>query len=326
MNIVLGYHEGDLGLALESAKAITAMGINLRHKASVITHPNTSGLGMVVEELKKSFKEVDYIVAQAGFSGWPLGPNQMFLDAAVHCYQTQEPWYFWEPDCVPMKQGWVDDLEAEYMKKPAIIGDMFEGGMATNGKNIYKMIVGSAVYPNNFLDYCPAARSLGEYNMAYRSAGTVPEPWDVRCRHNFLAIGRDTPLIRTYWKSVNYQWKDGKIVFFAECPDAQAVQNVTCPNRFISSQAVVIHGCKDGSLHRMAIAGFPMPSETTEAQEYDIPKYEEKVVVVRRQSKKVGERRQKKKRNLSPEERKRRSDAMKLVVAKKLERKAEDVV
>jgi hypothetical protein len=78
-----------------------------------------------------------------------------------------------------------------------------------------------------------------------------------------MEIGRDTPLIRTYWKSVNYQWKDGKIVFFAADPEAQAVQGVTCPDRVISSQAVVIHGCKDGSLHKMAQEGFPMPSDST---------------------------------------------------------------
>jgi hypothetical protein len=125
------------------------------------------------------------------------------------------------------------------------------------------MIVGSAIYPPNFLDFCPSARSLDTYNMAYRNAENYPEPWDVRCRWNFMAIGRDCTLLRTYWKSVNYQWKDGKIVFFAENSEAEAIQEVTCPDQFISSQAVVIHGCKDGSLHKMAIAGFPMPSDST---------------------------------------------------------------
>ena len=263
MNIVLAYHNGDAELALLSAKAITSFGINMRHKATVCATNDTALIYEITEELKKSFPEVGRIVAQDGYNGWPLGPNQMFSDAASQCYAVNEPWMFWEPDCVPMKQGWVDDLETEFRKEPAILGHQYEGGMATNGKNIYKMIVGSAVYPPNFLDFCPSARSLDNYNLAYRSAGTIPEPWDVRCRWNFMAVGRDCPLLRTYWKSVNYQWKDGKIVFFAEDPEAQAVQGVTCPDRIISSQAVVIHGCKDGSLHKMAIAGFPMPSDST---------------------------------------------------------------
>jgi hypothetical protein len=263
MNIVFAYHNGDADLAMESAKAITAMGLNIRHKAYVCTRQDTKDCHTITQELKKSFPEVEQLIVQDGFEGWPLGPNQMFSDVAAAMYSTGVPFYFWEPDCVPMKEGWVDDLDAEYHRKVGIMGHLYEGGMASSGKNIYKMIVGSAVYPPNFLDFCPSAQSLSTYNMAYKSAGSIPEPWDVRCRWNFMAIGRDTPLIRTYWKSVNYQWKDGKIVFFAADPEAQGVQEVTCPDRVISSQAVVIHGCKDGSLHKMAQEGFPMPSDST---------------------------------------------------------------
>jgi hypothetical protein len=256
MVVVFAYHDGDAKLALESAKAITAMGPNLSHKAIVATPNAPNSLIEIMAELKKSFPAVEHITTTGGFNGWPLGPNQMFLDVAVRLYGQTAPWIFWEPDCVPMKVGWLDDLEDDYRKNPAIMGHLYEGGMDSNGKNIYKMIVGSAVYPPQFLDHCPAARSLGDYNIAYRSAGTIPEPWDVRCRFNFLKIGRDTPLMRTYWKSVNYQWKDGKIVFFASDPEAQSIQNVTCPDRTISSKAVVIHGCKDGSLHAMAQRDF----------------------------------------------------------------------
>jgi D-ribose pyranose/furanose isomerase RbsD len=392
MNIVFAYHNGDAELALLSAKAITAFGINMRHKATVCATNDSALLFDIIEELKKSFPEVGRIIAQDGYNGWPLGPNQMFSDAASQCYAVNEPWMFWEPDCVPMKQGWADDLEAEFRKEPAILGHQYEGGMATNGKNIYKMIVGSAIYPPNFLDFCPSARSLDNYNLAYRSAGTIPEPWDVRCRWNFMAIGRDCPLLRTYWKSVNYQWKDGKIVFFAEDPEAQAVQGVTCPDRVISSKAVVIHGCKDGSLHKMAIAGFPIPSDSTgldipsnsmgleqgvgqNAPTLNIPDQEQtfsnvsvgdeieiihipvreyvqninndaqkvtvcdktslvmpnspdvancRKVTVKRKNKSPSK--AKKRRNLSPEERQRRSEAMKAILARKAERKAQGVV
>jgi hypothetical protein len=393
MNIVFACHNGDAELALLSAKAITAFGINMRHKATVCATNDTALLFDIIEELKKSFPEVGRIIAQDGFNGWPLGPNQMFSDAASQCYAVNEPWMFWEPDCVPMKSGWVDDLEAEFRKKPAILGHQYEGGMATNGKNIYKMIVGSAVYPPNFLDFCPSARSLDNYNLAYRSAGTVPEPWDVRCRWNFMAVGRDCPLLRTYWKSVNYQWKDGKIVFFAEDPESQAVQGVTCPDRVISSQAVVIHGCKDGSLHKMAIAGFPMPSDSMGLESIPAREWQElmdsvdhtnpeSIIPVReldislqpdttchgmsvsvetmvqnvtndalsptvcnktsdkmRKSPDVANRQKtpvrrknkspskaKKRRTLSPEERQRRSDAMRAILARKAERKAQGVV
>ena len=327
MNIAFAYHNGDADLAMESAKAITAFGINMRHKATLCCTKDTSGASDIIHELKKSFPEVDQLFAQDGFDGWPLGPNQMFADVAAAMYSTNTPFYFWEPDCVPMKEGWADDLDSEYHKKVGIMGHLYEGGMATNGKNRYKMIVGSAVYPPNFLDFCPSAQSLSTYNLAYRESGNVPEPWDVRCRWNFMEIGRDTPLIRTYWKSVNYQWKDGKIVFYAEDPEAQAVQGVTCPDRVISSQAVVIHGCKDGSLHKMAQEGFPIPSDSTGLDQSVNNDTQVGTVcdkapeVVRKSPKKA-----KKKRIISEAERERRRQSMMEILQRKRERKAQEAV
>jgi hypothetical protein len=347
MNIVFAYHNGDAELAMESAKAITAMGLNMRHKAYVCTKQGTKDCNAIIQELKKSFQEVDQMFVQDGFDGWPLGPNQMFADAAAAMYATGVPFYFWEPDCVPMKEGWVDDLDTQYHKRLGIMGHKYEGGMASNGKNIYKMIVGSAVYPPNFLDFCPSAQSLSTYNLAYKNAGTIPEPWDVRCRWDFMAIGYNTPLIRTYWKSVNYQWKDGKIVFYAEDPEAQAVQGVTCPDRIISSQAVVIHGCKDGSLHKMAQERFPMPSDSTglntpsnsmglEVTDGDLAPYPiqvlcEAVGVTTKEKrlravKQAPLKKAKKKRVISEEERERRRQSMLVILQRKRERKAQSAV
>ena len=385
MNIVFAYHNGDAELAPLSAKTITAMGINMRHKAIVCAPEETALSYEITEELKKSFPEVGRIFAQDGFNGWPLGPNQMFSDASTHCYNYQEPWYFWEPDCVPMAKDWVDKLEKEFKAEPhKIMGSLVGGGMASNGKNVYKLIVGSAIYPAKFLDYCGLAASLYNYNVAYRTSGIVPEPWDVRCRWVFLEHGRNTELIKSYWKSVNYQWKDGTIVFFAEDPEAQAIQGVTCPDRTVSSEALVVHGCKDGSLHKMAIAGFPMPSDSTgldipsnsmglegipdqeqafsnvsvgdEIEIIHIPvrdslqninndalsptvcnKTSDKVrnspqvaskkkTSLKSKNKSPSKANKKKKRILSPEERQRRSDAMRTILARKAERKAQGAV
>lgn len=333
MNIVFAYHNGDADLAMESAKAITVMGLNMRHKATVCIRNGASKVSEITQELKKSFPEVDQLIVQDGFDGWPLGPNQMFSDVACAMHSTKVPFYFWEPDCVPMKEGWVDDLDAEYHRKVGIMGHLYEGGMASNGKNIYKMIVGSAVYPPNFLEFCPSAQSLSTYNLAYKNAGTIPEPWDVRCRWNFMAIGRDTPLIRTYWKSVNYHWKDGRIVFYAEDPEAQAVQGVTCPERVVSPEAVVVHGCKDGSLHKMAQEGFSMlQSVNNDAQSPTVCNKTSEVVQIDtsdeicRKKPNKSTQKAKKKRVISEAERERRRQSMLAILARKRERKAQAAV
>jgi hypothetical protein len=254
MHLVFAYHKGDAPLALESAKAIAAQGINPGHGASICCIEGTPLIEEIRSELLKAFGVVQRIVATDGFDGWPLGPNQMFSDAAVQRYSGGIPWMFWEPDCVPMKPRWMDSLYEQYKRKPSILGHIYEASIGTNGKGVNNMVVGAAIYPHNFLDYCPLARNLSQYNLNYKNSGVLPQPWDVYCRYEFLKIARDTPLIRTYWKSVNYQEKDGRVVFFAEDPEAQAIQNVTCPDRTLSPEALVVHGCKDGSLHRAIVA------------------------------------------------------------------------
>lgn len=257
MNIVFTYHSGDAELAMLSAKAITSMGVNMRHKATVCATNDTPLIWEITKELEKSFPDVGRIVAQDGFNGWPLGPNQMFVDASTYCYRHEDPWYFWEPDCVPMVNGWIDKLDEEFKKHPnKIMGSMVNGGMASSGKNVYQLLVGSAIYPAKFLNYCGLAASLCNYNIAYRQAGTIPEPWDVRCRWTFMENGRNTDLIKAYWRSCNYQYIGEDLVFFAEGPEAQEIQSVTCPERKVDPQAIVVHGCKDGSLHRMVIGGL----------------------------------------------------------------------
>jgi hypothetical protein len=152
-----------------------------------------------------------------------------------------------------------------------------------------------------------------------------------------MAIGYDTPLIRTYWKSVNYQWKDGKIVFFASDPEAQAVQGVTCPDKVISSQAVVIHGCKDGSLHKMAQDGFPIPQSVINEMQGGTAC--DKASEVMHNSPKVASnselslkpknnssKKAKKKRVISEKERERRRKSMLEILQRKRERKAQSAV
>jgi hypothetical protein len=324
MNIVFSYHEGDSLLALESAKAIGACGMNMRHKATICCEENTPLIPEITNELKRVFPEVKRIVAQDGFNGWPLGPNQMFAEASTYCYSFDEPWMFWEPDCVPMIRGWIDELEKEFNKdKGKIMGCLLEGGVAPSGKNVYRLIVGSAVYPSKFLNGCTIAANLYNYNLRYRDAGSNPEPWDVRCRWEFLRFGRNTDLIKAYWKSCNYQRKNGEIVFFAESPDAQDIQAVTCPSKTVDPRAVVVHGCKDGSLHKMIqevlaitsgsenLKRFPKPvSATLKTSKSDLKPQKEK----------------KKRRVISDEERERRRNHMREISAKRRERIAKSGV
>jgi hypothetical protein len=264
MNIVFAYHDGDAELAMASAEAIAAQGINMRHRATICASNGTPLVSQIKKKLEQVFPTVERIVAQEGFDGWPLGPNQLFSDASNYCFMRDDPWMFWEPDCVPMVSNWVDILDKEFARdQTKIMGCLLEGGVAPSGKTVHRLIVGSAIYPAKFLYGCTVAANLFNYNLRYRDAKAVPEPWDVRCRWEFLKFGRNTELIKTYWKSCKYRIEGGAIVFSAENQEAEDIQHVTCPDKTVSPKAVVVHGCKDGSLHKMAQEGFPMPSDST---------------------------------------------------------------
>lgn len=76
---------------------------------------------------------------------WPKGANWLFKTA---CKYFKEQWgtsFLWlEPDCTPLKPGWIEAVESEYVssKQPFM-------GAEVNGKHLS----GIAVYPFNALDY-----------------------------------------------------------------------------------------------------------------------------------------------------------------------------
>jgi hypothetical protein len=81
---------------------------------------------------------------------------------------------------------------------------------------------------------------------------------------------------------------------------------------------VVIHGCKDGSLHRMAINHFVTNEETTEAKT--------EVIKSPIETKSIPKTLKKKKRKISEKERQRRREAMMAILQRKRERKAQEAV
>ena len=64
-------------------------------------------------EAEKSFKAVN-IVGAPTETGWPKGPNALFLKAAEAARMIGSHWLFLEPDAVPLCPGWLDKIEAEY--------------------------------------------------------------------------------------------------------------------------------------------------------------------------------------------------------------------
>lgn len=78
--------------------------------------------------------------------GWPQSCNALFKFAASKVKGRSFLWI--EPDLVPLKSGWLDEIEAEYRD----CGKPFMGYTPTRP---FLHLTGCAVYPGNIEDYNP---------------------------------------------------------------------------------------------------------------------------------------------------------------------------
>lgn len=217
------------------------------------------------EELLKVCPNVELVDTGDEFAdGWHMGPNRMFHWVATHLHMeaNQHAWLWLEPDCCPMRSGWSDDLEQEYRDahKPYMGFVRPQKHKDGNGVIYFKagdnMMLGVAIYSPRMLDdqeMQPLFRNLG---ISARPAHPK-YPWDIYLRWRFFARGvHDTPLIHDKWRTLNYRREGDKIV----CdPDPDAPMG-TATGGVIPESAVLVHGCKDGTLQRLVIAEHSGPS------------------------------------------------------------------
>lgn len=256
MLLVLPVSRVDLGMAIEMAKWAKKLGPYDRHKALIVWDP------AIVFEQRVRFRR---LVDQWGFAfvteleptlradevGWPAGPNGMFRHTVSHIQRTADlrgPWYFFEADNVPMVAGWLDKIEAEYnrtrMRFPCM-GVLENSWMeARSGGLIHRIpvgkhLVGTAVYPWD----------LVRLTMSFMHTGN--RAFDVVMQDDLVPeYARHTDLIQHNWLTCNYRWENGVI----KCDAADGKiegQKGYALNHDVRKNAVVVHGCKDGSLLRV---------------------------------------------------------------------------
>lgn len=153
--------------------------------------------------------------------GWPFAPNQMFQLAVNWIEQVGRAAFVWvESDAVPLKPGWLDTIEQEYLRagRP-FMGTIFEWVSETRYQ---PHLNGNAVYPQNL-------RQLNPYVMA-----ATQIPWD--------CTRPDITLPRTYRSNLfQHEWGDRKTNVPPTFQDKESLKR-------LRPEAVLFHRCKDGSL------------------------------------------------------------------------------
>jgi len=252
MLVTIPVSQHDAHLIPAFSMALRHCGPNPLHEAMVVARPSEKELAdSLFANLEGLFDKVEvFLLPQDGPVGWPKGPNHFFFNVA-HRLQTSpepKPWLWMELDCTPLKAGWVSELATEYnLSKMPFMGVVCkthavdpEGNPVPAGKHL----TGTAVYPPR----------LGQFSKLYTYTPRMDGPFDVICQYEFLPHVHQTKLIQHCFRTEKYARRpDGEICG----EDHNNFPNGIRFDEPLSKDAVLHHGCTDGSLADLVVGTSP---------------------------------------------------------------------
>ena len=189
-------------------------------------------------------------------NGWPVGPDRMFAWTIRHLAEIEndQPWFWLEPDACPVKAGWDVTLNNAYLEakkpyfgfvRPTAWRDKEGKLQPREGDN---MMLGVGIYPPNMHEDVELAPLLVDLSHG-NPRSHPPVPWDIYLRwHMFRRGVHASTLIFDRWRTCNYARGEFDVITCEPlASEKHAVGGV------IPDEAVVVHGCKDQSLHRLVI-------------------------------------------------------------------------
>lgn len=199
-------------------------------------------------------------------SGWPVGPNQQFsaLVLLLGAMNNTDHFLWMEPDMVPIRKGWQTALENELIVKGTpFMGNIVPFGMSKNGKIVYSegdtMMMGCGVYPPHMHSderICWAIVNLGKQGSANPRINNSPVGFDVYLRNPMKSFGMsDTKLISDQWNTGEYFEDEGGL----HCEALPFDRPHRKRGGTIDPEAVLVHGCKDGSLEKLLFGAVTSP-------------------------------------------------------------------
>ena len=258
MLLTIPCSQSDAHLLLNLAKVIRQLGPYGAHKLLVVpTKEIESQARQFAEEISSLFAGSSVEPVNLGITGWPVASNRHFKETArlVNASQVREAFYFFEPDNTPMAAGWLDQIQAEYVKenKP-FYGCVIPTRGWTQGpsgpipQDGEPHMVGTGVYPPNLFAFSVKVHSC-DVHMPFNRLPLAP--FDSEMRHETVPNAFATSLIQHNWQTKNYRVENEQIV----CDDMDNITPELSHKKPWDGKAIVLHGCKDGSLAEIVLAG-----------------------------------------------------------------------
>jgi hypothetical protein len=198
------------------------------------------------EAAKKVFNFVRTITLKVPETGWK--PNTMFMYCAKYVHDNFSLPFLWlEPDCVPLKPGWLDAIAGAYNNS----GLRYMGAIIeqTGQKNLPpRHLTGCSVYPNDAFETFD--------KMAEVTGGR--QAWDIAGGELVATAAQNTPLIHHFWGEPK-KWP-----VFVETKTPDMPENNVMLD-FIKPEAVLFHRDKDSTLIPLLRKAKPA-AELTDAE------------------------------------------------------------
>lgn len=256
MNLIIPVSHNDADLLAKLAKVFVHLGQCKGHKLYVVPSENAEQEAHAFKDKVASlFDHAAVRPVRLGITGWPIAPNRHFravCKLAIEEY-NDAPFWFFEPDCTPVRKGWLQRCEHTYLngRKPfcgAIVPTRVIN--AQTGKPGYdgKHMVGCGIYPPDMYN-----RSTFMQTIDLRQGWSpLPlEPFDVRIRMEVVPYAYNLPELQHNWRTVNYRMEDGRVVCDSH-PDNAEYHDYANP---VEETTYVVHGCRDSSLADLVLKG-----------------------------------------------------------------------
>lgn len=177
--------------------------------------------------------------------GWPKGPNFFWRETVSFLKKNNNklPWYWMESDVTPMKKGWLDLLEIEYYDA----GSAFMGIIANPNYTYQAHLSGCCIYPPNISLFTNYWKWVHNTDMAFDLVcGSVKKVLE-----NTYHSGKMVNFFRTRNFSLDLY---GALTFERIPLGFNIGLDMDFKNQKVNNSTLVIHGCKDSSLHKIVFS------------------------------------------------------------------------
>lgn len=233
MIVAISYHQGDQSLMARWANRVKQLGPYLNHEI-IISPCHGATTDKIKLPLENCFRKVHVVPAGHHEKGWPVSCNRSFQNIAWYSMlTTRQPFLFMEPDAIPLCEGWIDQIEAEYRScGQPFMGDFVDLSSADIPNGIDHMS-GIAVYDWNL--------SVNAPRIFNCTNGKEEYAWDIWAASDIIPKMHRTNLIQHDWRGSGdkpHQWRKNNV-------DAS----------FVRPGAVIYHPDKRGVLLNDGLAG-----------------------------------------------------------------------